>query len=146
MTLADYVTIPSSLPAPFSGQALPDFRSRRDRRLREAGLTVVTCDTCGEHATVEECTVHRPGTTPLRRTITRCQGRAIGDGHHAYRCRPIVEDRPIPVPRTCAQPGCDARLPTVTRQRFCSWCSTLKKRARAIAYTWRRKRERRTPA
>lgn len=98
MTLADCVSIPSSLDADRLTMTAPDAQ---EVRLREARRERARCPACGKLGVLEVLTVHRPGLPSVRRTVIRCTRTARKDPRGrelaAGRCPlAIVSEEPLP--------------------------------------------------
>lgn len=107
-----HISLPSSLPASNSGPMPLTNAELRERRLRAAGHELTTCPVCGQLATREQVTVHRPGQPSLLRVVLRCQGIPAGELSSAARCPAVIEaetvlEGPPPVfelPKTSRRP------------------------------------------
>lgn len=92
------LSIPSTVPVKSASAAHVTTAQARDRRLREAGLNLVTCPSCGKRAAREEVLVHRPGQPTVRRILVRClaaQGgrhRGATVAQNAARCPVQVQE------------------------------------------------------
>lgn len=98
MTLADCVSIPSSLDANRLTMTAPDAQ---EVRLREARRERARCPECGKLGVLEVLTVHRPGLPSVRRTVIRCTRTARKDPRGrelaSARCPlAIVSEEPMP--------------------------------------------------
>lgn len=98
MTLADCVSIPSSLDADRLTMTAPDAQ---EVRLREARRERARCPACGKLGVLEVLTVHRPGLPSVRRTVIRCTraGRKDPRGRELASARcplAIVSEEPMP--------------------------------------------------
>lgn len=153
MTLLDHVTIPTSLPEPYSGNVRVTVQERRDQAVRAAGLSTQTCPTCGHAAWLDVVTIHHAGQAPVTRTYLRCNRAANRDVHgslvltgkcpvHLVSETPvdapdlpadIPEEVTVSKPRTCADCGADIsnRGP---RTSWCKPCSVEHKKARQRAW------------
>lgn len=71
LSLEDRVTIPSTLTQ--AGRTYLESPAQRlSARLRESGMEMIKCPSCGACATREELLVHRPGQDTVRRVVVRC--------------------------------------------------------------------------